>query len=931
MKTTFRTLTLTILVALIVAAAGIGYSPAASAAESAGTLLDKLPGDQFLRKPIATDGQTVVWYAPSSDNAHDYYSLAQIRGARLRDHEPFVIANFPVTNHQEFLVDVDGDWVVWANARSHTDPASPGPEIRARRLSGVGEYIVANQEIVPSMGRVTSLAVSASTGLVVWSTYSQDEDIAHILARDVRGHAETFMLQEQPGTIYTNEPPLGHVQIDGDTAAWGVDASEYFYYANVAVQNLRDLTTDITPIDLFERWSGGFQYAGGKIVYQVLLEIDTPLNAAIASHKIIDVETEESRIVSMRLEVGPDPANPSETPVVNVGQERFAFDGRFIFQSFHVGPPQNNDWYLLAYDTWTDSYFRVTTGYPFSLDASNGALAWILGPVGQEVHGAYIGDLLPSAPLPDPGKTDRAWLYFKETGHYLSYGFKDFWVRSGGLPVFGFPMTTEYDELNPDLDEFRTVQYTERQRYEYHPELAGTHYETLLGRLGAADAERRGLLDHAAFQRVEDPAATGVEYFNVTGQTLRGRFRDYWHSHGLEFGDAGISHRESLALFGYPISEEFVDPATGLVTQYFERAVFEYHPDNPEPYKVLLRRLGAEELVRRGWVHEPLTGAGNIAFVVYEGDYDIYTIREDGSGLTNLTPDSFWNDDPVWSPDGSKILFTSDRAGTSDLYVMNADGTEVRRLTDGPGTARFPSWSPDGTMIAFTAYPEGTLYESAHLYVMNADGSGMRQVRPHPWVTRPSWSPDGSRIVYATSMYRSLTQAQQESVIHVVNVADAVDTPLTLDLGHAINPAWSPDGSRIAFIQGVGGSMPWLETLHVMNPDGSGKTALATCHGLCEFQWSPDGSEILLLRDPNRYDPDDVQLVIVAADGSSETVIRIGNLEGALTWSPDGKRVAFIENWGALTVVNRDGTGRTILTDDVRATSKIAWTSRRDR
>ena len=66
-------------------------------------------------------------------------------------------------------------------------------------------------------------------------------------------------------------------------------------------------------------------------------------------------------------------------------------------------------------------------------------------------------------------------------------------------------------------------------------------------------------------------------------------------------GDGGLSHRESLALFGFPLSEPFVDPDTGLLTQYFERAVFELHPENPEPYRVLLRRLGAEELARWDW------------------------------------------------------------------------------------------------------------------------------------------------------------------------------------------------------------------------------------------------------------------------------------------------------------------------------------------
>jgi spore germination protein len=239
------------------------------------------------------------------------------------------------------------------------------------------------------------------------------------------------------------------------------------------------------------------------------------------------------------------------------------------------------------------------TGYKAPLELNQERKARLL----KEKHDGRSTSAHPSAPQPDPGTISRTWLYFTETGHYLSYGFKDFWLRSGGLPVFGFPLTTEFDELNLDLGIYRTVQYTERQRFEYHPELAGTPYETLLGRLGAADAQRRGLLSHPAFQPL--PAGTKSDahsdFFPQTGHRVSHGFRSYWHGHGLDFGDPGISFRESLALFGYPISEEFVDPETGLVTQYFERAVFEYHPDNPDPYKILLRRLGAEEMSRRDW------------------------------------------------------------------------------------------------------------------------------------------------------------------------------------------------------------------------------------------------------------------------------------------------------------------------------------------
>ena len=86
-------------------------------------------------------------------------------------------------------------------------------------------------------------------------------------------------------------------------------------------------------------------------------------------------------------------------------------------------------------------------------------------------------------------------------------------------------------------------------------------------------------------------------YAPETDHAIDERFWNYWSSHGLDFGDAGVSYRESLALFGYPLSEPMMETnADGdtVLTQYFERAVLEHHPENPEPYTVLLRRLGAE-------------------------------------------------------------------------------------------------------------------------------------------------------------------------------------------------------------------------------------------------------------------------------------------------------------------------------------------------
>lgn len=203
---------------------------------------------------------------------------------------------------------------------------------------------------------------------------------------------------------------------------------------------------------------------------------------------------------------------------------------------------------------------------------------------------------------PFPSSADRN--YYSETGHSLSFGFKTFWNQSGGLPVFGFPLTEEFNEQNRDNGKTYTVQYFERQRFEYHPEYRLTPYETELGRLGSADAAQRNLLNTASFKPL--PASTkgnaNCTFVAETGHQLCGGFRAYWQSHGLEFNDPGVSYRESLALFGYPISEEFTDPATGLVTQYFERAKFEYHPENAAPYDVLLGRLGADAVRAKGWI-----------------------------------------------------------------------------------------------------------------------------------------------------------------------------------------------------------------------------------------------------------------------------------------------------------------------------------------
>ncbi len=242
-------------------------------------------------------------------------------------------------------------------------------------------------------------------------------------------------------------------------------------------------------------------------------------------------------------------------------------DGRYVYWSHNqLGDPNArcacSD--LWGYDLKTGSRFAVITDNGVNLMpyARGGVLVWSHGTGAPEIHATPVNATLPTVSQPNPGTTSNDWFYFSETQHYLSFGFKDFWVQSGGVPVFGFPLTEEFSELNPDTSQMLTVQYLERQRFEYHPEHAGTPYEVELGRLGIEDARRRGLMGTGseAFLPSTDHI-NGCDFAGATQHNLCGDFLAYWHSHGLNFGDAGYSDRESLALFGYPISEAYVDSA----------------------------------------------------------------------------------------------------------------------------------------------------------------------------------------------------------------------------------------------------------------------------------------------------------------------------------------------------------------------------------
>lgn len=191
-------------------------------------------------------------------------------------------------------------------------------------------------------------------------------------------------------------------------------------------------------------------------------------------------------------------------------------------------------------------------------------------------------------PIAEPVAPRPGAMMFPETGYSLSGEFLRYWRANGALPIFGYPINAE-QQVNGHAS-----QWLERTRFELHPQNAAP-YTVQLGRLGVEALERRGL----NWQTFPKAAPGAAHYFPETGHAVALQFWTHWQSHGLDLdGRRGTSVAESLALFGYPISEPQMEQGADgamYLTQWFERARFEYHPNNAAPYTVQLGRLGAEQ------------------------------------------------------------------------------------------------------------------------------------------------------------------------------------------------------------------------------------------------------------------------------------------------------------------------------------------------
>jgi TolB protein len=232
---------------------------------------------------------------------------------------------------------------------------------------------------------------------------------------------------------------------------------------------------------------------------------------------------------------------------------------------------------------------------------------------------------------------------------------------------------------------------------------------------------------------------------------------------------------------------------------------------------------------------------GKIAFVNTCPDLGypkIYTMKPNGDNKTRLTNSRNFDGSPAFSPNGKKIAFESDQ----DIYTMSATGTDKKNVTRSNNVEESdPAWSPDGTKIAFSGQ------SGSDIYVINKDGSGLTRLTTHAGADiSPAWSPDGTRIAFVKIRQGSnlkiyVMKAARESE---TNRAQRLTTA-SLSTLEELDPAWSPDGTRIAFARNPDASSPTNDfELYSIKANGSDQIRLTTTSIGQEPAWSPDGTKI---------------------------------------------------------------------------------------
>ena len=255
-------------------------------------------------------------------------------------------------------------------------------------------------------------------------------------------------------------------------------------------------------------------------------------------------------------------------------------------------------------------------------------------------------------------------------------------------------------------------------------------------------------------------------------------------------------------------------------------------------------------------------------------------------------------------PTPGSLAFVSDAVGGQfDICLINTDGSGATPLVTSLADDWWPAWSPDGSKLAFQtnrnfipAHDTVPPHPEWDIYVINVDGSGETQLTTDTTnEAQPAWSPDGKRIAF-------VTDRDGNNEIYLMNGTGGNLRRLTTAAGTDEQPAWSPDGAKIAFVSNRSGNL----NIWVMDSTGANPVNLTNDASVdLGPAWSPDGSKIAF--HSNR--PGNFAIYVMNADGSGVTQITNARLPSELaSWSPDSKRIVF-DSDGELWIAQASGGG----------------------
>jgi TolB protein len=306
----------------------------------------------------------------------------------------------------------------------------------------------------------------------------------------------------------------------------------------------------------------------------------------------------------------------------------------------------------------------------------------------------------------------------------------------------------------------------------------------------------------------------------------------------------------------------------------------------PRPIRAVLATVCLSALLASPALATYPGDVGRLAFAMTgaDGNADIYTALPNGSSVKRLTTDPGFDACAAYSADGQQIAFCTDRTGALEIWAMDKNGHGQHAVTSTGGYAEFPDWSPDGRKLAFDGNQGSDPFDE--IYVVNANGTGLTALTSCAgygagcFNSYPAWSPDGRRIVFVHADDIDADGNLVNEQVWVMNADGSHKIQLTSAAAeHDQTPDWSPDGRKIAYMEGG--------HIFTMRADGSHKTQL-TFGGGGDFgtSWSPDGRQIAFVRNfGNGYRP----VFVMNADGSNQHQLTSGTPRQFVpAWQPLG-------------------------------------------